>query len=300
MNDRHVPVLKDTVLDVFNPSKGKIYLDATLGDAGHTQVLLEKGATVVAFEQDPQAIDRALAFLKLALPKLDRKVIDAPLALPLPQLLIIRANFSHLSDYLTPLKLKLKLNGALFDLGVSSFQLTDPHKGLTFNSDSPLDMRLDPVLGVTAADLLKILSEKELKKLFWEFGGETFAAPIAKKIVQTRAHQPLTTTKQLADLIVKIKPRLRIHPATQVFQALRIAVNTELDNLRLALLETPKFLKPNAPLAVITFHSGEDQIVKEFLQGSVFTSLTLHYPTDAEINNNPRSRSARLRAAYLK
>lgn len=289
-------MLKES-LDLLNLKRGGTYLDATLGDGGHTLALLEQGVKVIAFDQDPEALERAKTRLK------DFKIGTNP-ALPIKALndydcLLVKTNFAYLEQVLD-----LKLDGILFDLGVSTLQILKPERGFTFLATGPLDMRMDPELGVTATDLLAALGEKELERLFLELGDETYAKKIAAKIVQMRKSQPITTTTQLADLIERIKPSTgKIHPATKVFQALRMAVNLERDSLRTALPAAVESLKPHGRLVVISFHSGEDVIVKHFLKAQeaegqikVLTKKPLT-PTESELTKNIRSRSAKLRAA---
>jgi len=178
-----------------------------------------------------------------------------------------------------------------------------PQRGFTFQSEGPLDMRMDPDLGVTAADLLMALSQKELTRLLLELGDETFAAKIARRIVKVRQRTPIVTTTQLADLVARIKPHSKIHPATKTFQALRMAVNQERYSLTQALPQALRLLKKQGRLVIISFHSGEDRLVKHFLKEQaesnnleILTSKPVK-PTVLEINQNHKARSAKLRAA---
>lgn len=297
---QHQPVLLKEALEYLQVKPGAIYLDATLGDGGHTQAILEKGASVIAIDQDPQALERASARLQSACPDINIKL---DVKLPVTQVeaktcLLIRSNFANLDQLVN-----LPVDGILFDLGVSTLQILMPQRGFTFQSEGPLDMRMDPDLGVTAADLLMALSQKELTRLLLELGDETFAAKIARKIVKVRQRTPIVTTTQLADLVARIKPHGKIHPATKTFQALRMAVNQERYSLIEALPQALRLLKKQGRLVIISFHSGEDKLVKHFLKEQaesnnleILTSKPVK-PTVLEINQNHKARSAKLRAA---
>ena len=297
---QHQPVLLKEALEYLQVKPGAIYLDATLGDGGHTQAILEKGASVIAIDQDPQALERASARLQSACPDINIKL---DVKLPVTQVeaktcLLIRSNFANLDQLIN-----LPIDGILFDLGVSTLQILMPQRGFTFQSEGPLDMRMDPDLGVTAADLLMALSQKELTRLLLELGDETFAAKIARKIVKVRQRTPIVTTTQLADLVARIKPHGKIHPATKTFQALRMAVNQERYSLIEALPQALRLLKKQGRLVIISFHSGEDRLVKHFLKKQaesnnleILTSKPVK-PTVLEINQNHKARSAKLRAA---
>ncbi|QHO63536.1 16S rRNA (cytosine(1402)-N(4))-methyltransferase RsmH [Candidatus Chazhemtobacterium aquaticus] len=297
---QHQPVLLKEALEYLQVKPGRIYLDATLGDGGHTQAILEKGASVIAIDQDPQALERASARLQSACPDINIKL---DVKLPVTQVeaktcLLIRSNFANLDQLIN-----LPIDGILFDLGVSTLQILMPQRGFTFQSEGPLDMRMDPDLGVTAADLLMALSQKELTRLLLELGDETFAAKIARRIVKVRQRTPIVTTTQLADLVARIKPHGKIHPATKTFQALRMAVNQERYSLTQALPQALRLLKKQGRLVIISFHSGEDRLVKHFLKEQaesnnleILTSKPVK-PTVLEINQNHKARSAKLRAA---
>lgn len=297
---QHQPVLLKEALEYLQVKPGAIYLDATLGDGGHTQAILEKGASVIAIDQDPQALERASARLQSACPDINIKL---DVKLPVTQVeaktcLLIRSNFANLDQLIN-----LPIDGILFDLGVSTLQILMPQRGFTFQSEGPLDMRMDPDLGVTAADLLMALSQKELTRLLLELGDETFAAKIARRIVKVRQRTPIVTTTQLADLVARIKPHSKIHPATKTFQALRMAVNQERYSLVEALPQALRLLKKQGRLVIISFHSGEDRLVKHFLKEQaesnnleILTSKPVK-PTVLEINQNHKARSAKLRAA---
>ena len=297
---QHQPVLLKEALQHLQVKPGGIYLDATLGDGGHTQAILENGASVIAIDQDPQALKRASARLQSACPDINIKLdVKLPVIQVEPKTcLLIRSNFANLDQLVN-----LPIDGILFDLGVSTLQILMPQRGFTFQSEGPLDMRMDPDLSVTAADLLMALSQKELARLLLELGDETFAAKIARKIVKVRQRTPIVTTTQLADLVARIKPHGKIHPATKTFQALRMAVNQERYSLTQALPQAIKLLKKQGRLVIISFHSGEDRLVKHFLKEQaesnkleILTSKPVK-PTVLEINNNHKARSAKLRAA---
>lgn len=277
------------VLEWLQPKPGAWYLDATFGAGGHTRKLLEAGARVVALDFDQTAIDQG--------------GVQFASEINQGQLILIRANFANLNQ--APQLRETQFSGALFDLGTSSDQLTSTERGLSFSGDGPLDMRLDTRLGVTAADLLAALSHPQLSQLFIEYGGEQpmIAKKVATKILAARAQQPLVRTAQLVELINSVKPHKsgQLHPATKIFQALRIAVNTEIDNLAQALPQVERLLQPGARLVVISFHDGEDRVVKHWMQqaeahqqGQRLFKKPLT-PSQAELQQNPRSRSAKLR-----
>lgn len=282
--------MPDEVLLYLQPEKDAWYLDATFGSGGHTRLLLEAGAHVIALDWDESAIQAG-----------ERNFADE---ISSGQLMLIRSSFSSLSQVLETAKVP-QLHGALFDFGTSTLQLMSGSRGFSFNEDGPLDMRMDNRLGVTAADLLNVLPEKQLADLFIEYGGEKFAKAIAKAI--KNSPQPITRTSELSQLIIDINKRHhnmgqgKIHPATRVFQALRIAVNTELDEIASALPQALQALQSGGTLVCIAFHEGEDRIVKRtFLewhidgQGSVVTPKP-RQPSIKEVENNPRARSAKMR-----
>jgi 16S rRNA (cytosine1402-N4)-methyltransferase len=289
----HRPVFLQPAIDFLQVQPKAWYLDATFGAGGHTQAIIARGGRVLAFEYEHASYQRA-------------KEQFAP-AIQAGQLVLEHKNFTQLESVL---KAHAKLitsglAGAIFDLGTSTDQLMGGQKGLSVYQDGVLDMRLDDRVQVTAQDLLLALSEPQLAQLFREYGGESYARPIARAIIQQRHRQGQTafaTSGQLARLIVKIKPaRGKIHPATKVFQALRIAVNCELDNLTQVLPLIFKHLCPQGRLVVIAFHEGEDRPVKLFFreqaknnQAKILTSKPL-LPNQEEQNSNPRSRSAKMR-----
>ena len=286
----HVPVLCDEVIDLLQPRDGGLYVDGTLGLGGHTQAILERSAPtgrVIGFEWDAEALARAQERLA---PYQDR-------------LRTVQASYADLLAELAALNVE-RIDGLLVDLGVSSLQLDRAERGFSFRTDAPLDMRMDRRNPVTAASLVARLSAEQLADIFYHYGEERQARRIARFLVEAREAEPVTTTGRLAEIVAAAVPRKfhppRIHVATRVFQALRIAVNTELDNL-VRLLETaPAVLAPGARIAVIAFHSLEDRIVKQAFAGNpayrVLTRRPIE-PQPAETQKNPRARSAKLRVA---
>lgn len=285
LTNEHRSIFVDEIISYFQPLEAKVVLDGTLGDGGHSLHFLQLGATVYGLDQDQQAIVRAKERLK-----------------SYSGFTAIHANFRDLTQvakvhHLPP------LDAILLDLGVSTNQLLDPGRGFSFKFSGPLDMRMDTDLGVTAADLVNALSQKELTTLFTNLGDEPKASIYAKRIVQARAAKPITTTDQLASLIGKPSFGQRTHPATRVFQALRMAVNLEKDALTEVLPQAVSLLKSGGILAIISFHSGEDRLVKHFFNTSdQLNVLTIKpvVPTENELNQNPRARSAKLRIAQKK
>lgn len=285
----HTSVLPKEVIEYLSPQKDEWYLDATLGDGGHTLLLRQHDAKVWAIDQDEEAIKRASQRLS----GFDQR----------DSLILTRGNFAKLEEIWKREKLP-PLSGVLFDLGTSTLQLTSPTRGFSFTSSAPLDMRMDQSLTATAADLVNALSESELTRLFGELGGEQRAKSIARGIVNARSREAIATTDQLAKLIARIKPqRGRLHPATKVFQALRMAVNGERAALKAGLAAAIKVLKSGGRLVIISFHEGEDTIVKHALkeleEQKIINQLTDKpvTPSEEELAENIRARSAKLRAA---
>jgi 16S rRNA (cytosine1402-N4)-methyltransferase len=283
-----VPVLLDKVLDYLNVQAGEWYIDATVGRGGHAMEIVKSGGKVLGIDQDPSQIQ-----------SLRDRINQKKLKIEGKKIILGVGNFSGLKRIAERHGLK-NTAGILFDLGFSSEQMANPRYGLSFQLNAPLDMRLNPDLEVTAADLLNILPEKELARIFREYGDEPRAKWIARTVAAERKKKKFKTTEELVNLIPG--RRSKIHPATRVFQALRIAVNSELENLSQALPQAVELLKPGGRLIVISFHSGEDRIVKNFfrklaLASSAYRLMTLKpiRPTEAEVAVNPRSRSARMR-----
>lgn len=278
----HIPVLEKELITGINIQPGGIYLDATVGAGGHSQLILAayEDVQVVAIDRDSQAIKTASANLEAYFPQ---------------RIKFWQGNFA---DYNPG---KLQFDGIIADLGVSSPQLDNPNRGFSFRRESPLDMRMDNRQKITAADLINQEDETTLANIFYKYGEERLSRRIARQIVQKR---PFSTTTQLADAIAACVPGKyrygRIHPATRVFQALRIAVNQELESLESFLEQAPRWLKPGAIIGVISFHSLEDRIVKHRFKDSPLLKVLTKKPIMAapdETVKNPRSRSAKLRLA---
>jgi 16S rRNA (cytosine1402-N4)-methyltransferase len=288
----HVPVLTAAVLEHLRPERGGLFVDCTVGLGGHSRALLEAGASrILGLDRDPQALERARETLA---PWSDRVAL-------------VHADYRELDDVLDTQGITL-IDGALADLGLSSMQLEQPGRGFSFQRDEPLDMRMDPTRGATAADLVARSSEGELADAIFQFGEERFSRRIAAALIRARSEHPIETTGRLAEIVRRAQPRRgysRIDPATRTFQALRIWVNHELDRLDDFLTTALRRLRAGARLAVIAFHSLEDRIVKHTLRGlaqggelavRVLTKRPI-IATDAELSTNPRARSAKLRVA---
>ena len=302
--ERHFSAFKGELTKIYGFQKDYLFLDLTLGDGGHTQEALEAGCRVVSFDVDSEAIKRAISFV----PEKYSPVIfeSDKISLPAPKdfsWIIVRGNFTKVGEIAKVLDLP-SFDGIMVDLGPSQFQVLSPERGFSFLNDEPLDMRLSQDLGVTAADLLAVLNEGELAELF-ALGDEPFAKPLARIIVKQRAINPIKTTRQLADLVVRVKKgRMgRIHPATQVFMALRMVVNLERENIKVLLPQLPLLLKKNGLMGVISFHSGEDKLIKDFIKEeetkgelSAITEKPL-VPSTSELLISPSTRSAKLRLA---
>jgi len=298
----HIPVLYKEVLAGLGLRSGGRYIDATLGAGGHATGILAGSAPdgrLLGLDADREAV----AFAGEQLRSFgDRVILQA-------------ANFRQIKLIALALGFE-QVDGILIDLGISSRQLSDPERGFSFSQDGPLDMRMDPSQGKSAADLVNDLPQAELADILWRYGEERHSRRIARAIIASR---PVNTTKQLADLVERtVSRREKIHPATRTFQALRIAVNDELEALNQALVQGRDLLRPQGRLAIIAFHSLEDRLVKRFYQQEsrdclcppeipicvcehcatlrVLTSKPIR-PSAEEIAQNPRSRSARLRIA---
>ncbi len=298
----HAPVLLSEVLELLQPAPGKLFFDGTLGGGGHSEALLQHGARVVAMDQDLNALRHATERLK-------------PFA---AQFCALRGNFRNFPQIVEETGVS-GFDGMLVDIGVSSHQLDDAARGFSFMRDGPLDLRMDTESPRTAADIVNTYEEAELVRIFFEYGEENNARRIVRAILKARSLAPIRTTLQLADIVASASPkRGKRHPATLVFQALRIAVNDELAALHDFLAAAPRWLKPGGRLAVISFHSLEDRIVKQTLQHlsapfidrpewpearknpDCVLKLITRKPVQAtpqEIELNPRARSAVLRVA---
>ena len=281
-NRFHKSVLVDKVLGFLQVTAGGKYIDATIGGGGYTREILARGGVVLGIDWDEEAIN----FLKREFAKeLNQK-----------RLILEKANFTEIEN-LAKIHNFLSCNGVIFDLGVSQNQLETPNRGFSFAKSGPLDMRMNKNLAVTAKDLLNVLSAKELTRLFLKFS-ETRASLIASEIIKLRKIAAIETTKQLASLVRKFGKASKIDPATKVFLALRASVNFELENLRQALPVALSVLKAGGRLLVISFHSAEDGIVKNFFKKEGGVKILTPKPVRPEafeILTNPQARSARLR-----
>jgi 16S rRNA (cytosine1402-N4)-methyltransferase len=292
-SSRHVPVLFEEAIEYLHVRPGRTVLDATLGLAGHASEIVRRlgpSGRLIGFDRDPQA-------LALAQETLDR--VCEELGDQAPDVELIGEAFSAAPLHVAP----GSLDGLLADIGVSSLQLNEASRGFSFMADGVLDMRMDNRSGTTAAQVVNEASERELADLIYEYGEERRSRRIARAIVRGR---PIATTGQLARIVAQAAPAMksdRIHAATRTFQALRIHVNRELDEIKALLEAAPKLLKPSGRLVVIDFHSLEDRVLKDSLregaQKGIWTVLTKKpvTPGEAEIQQNPRARSAKLRAA---
>lgn len=301
----HIPVLREEVLELLQPRAGGIYVDATVGGGGHAEAILGRilpGGRLIGLDLDDAALELA----------------SARLARFGEAVTLVQGNFASIKEILARLGVRA-VDGVLMDLGLSSMQVEEPGRGFSFNLEGPLDMRMDRRQPLRAADLVNELSEDALADLIWRYGEERWARRIASAIVRAR---PLATTRELAAVVMEAIPRRAwpraIHPATRTFQALRIAVNRELENLEKGLPDAVEVLREGGRICVITFHSLEDRVVKQtFLRLSRGCTcppgtspcqcggrrwlrvLTKHpiSPSPEEIRQNPRARSAKLRAA---
>ena len=287
----HVPVLREEVLGFLDLESGQTVVDATLGSGGHALEILKRigpEGRLIGIDQDPDAIERARKNLK-SFPRTD----------------FFQKNFTQLDSILQSLNLPA-VDAVIMDVGLSSDQLQEASRGFSFLTEGPLDMRMNPQGPVTAKDLVNRLSQEELAGLFKIYGEERWAKRIAGVLVRTRIKKPVETTGELVRVIQEAVPRRfhfgRLHPATRVFQALRIRVNQELESLEAGLTKAFEALGPGGRLAVISFHSLEDRIVKQTFRswkaegrGRVLTPKPVR-PTSEECERNPRARSAKLRA----
>jgi 16S rRNA (cytosine1402-N4)-methyltransferase len=308
----HIPVLLEQVLDGLQVRPGGQYLDGTVGAGGHSYAIMERaeGGRLLGLDTDPTALELAAERLR---PYIERG-----------QVRLVRSNFERLDEVARQEGFE-HFDGVLLDLGVSSMQLDTPERGFSFRAEGPLDMRLNPEGDVTASDLVNGLPESELADLIYKYGEEPASRRIARRIVEERQRSPITTTGQLASIVSRAmggrvagRTRSPIHPATRTFQALRIAVNRELDVLERGLEAAVTVLRPGGRLAVISFHSLEDRTVKQYIRQAQKGCIcppelpacvcgrkpTLNAinrkpieATDDEARANPRSRSARLRVA---
>lgn len=304
----HIPVLQKEVLEYLDPKPNENFIDATFGGGGHSLAILEKTAPkgkILGIDQDPGIIKNLKPDVKYLL--LEKRLILAC------------DNFVNLKEIIVKQRFK-NISGILFDLGMSSWHLEVSKRGFSFLKKEPLDMRYSPQNPTSAEKLLNYWSREEIEKILREFGEERFSKEISEKIIETRKIKPIENTLQLVEIIKRALPgrylhprrrtsplrgRQKINPATRTFQALRIAVNNELNNLQKVLPQTLEVLEKNGRLAIISFHSLEDRIIKNFFrEQTINNSLKILtkkpiVPTDEEIKINPRSRSAKLRAVQL-
>ncbi|MBQ3640673.1 16S rRNA (cytosine(1402)-N(4))-methyltransferase RsmH [bacterium] len=308
----HYPVMKKEAVEVLNCESGKIYIDATLGGGGYSELILQKispDGKLFSFDVDIDAINSSREKLK-----------------DYENLTIINDSYTNIKKYLDEYKIDKITGGIVFDLGASTPQLTSPERGFSFSKNSKLDMRFDQSANFSAYDLINDYKEEELVRIFSEYGEERFSKRIAKRIIEVRKIKNIETTQDLVNIVFEATPRIKskIHPATRVFQAIRIEVNHELDNIKNTLNDVLTLLSDGAILSIVTFHSLEDRIVKQFFkhysrewfgepwkvseQSHVFgidynapllelVNKKPYLPSEEEIKVNPASRSAKLRAA---
>ncbi len=295
----HIPVLQKEVIDYLNPGPNENFIDCTVGGGGHTAAILEKTSPkgkVLGIEVDTELYQ-----------KLKSRMAEFPISnFQFPKrLILVNDNFVNLKEIVEKEKFK-NVSGILFDLGMSSWHLEESVRGFSFQRKESLDMRYNPQNPLTAENILNYYSKEEIEKILREYGEEQFARSIAKNIVEIRKLKPIQNTFQLVEIIKRATPawyQRQKHFAAKTFQALRIAVNDELNNLAKALPQALEILKPGGRLAVISFHSLEDRIVKNFLRDKfkqnsikILTKKPIG-PSEEEIKTNPRSRSAKIRAA---
>jgi 16S rRNA (cytosine1402-N4)-methyltransferase len=284
----HIPVMLSEAMGVLNPRSGGIYVDATVGTGGHSEEILK----FISSEGRLIGIDRDIEALKMAQKRLsDKRVI------------LKRGNFSDMKNLLSEHRI-FEVDGILFDLGISMLQLKNSERGFSFTSDKRLDMRMDRDQEFSAWDVVNKYPEKELDRIFREFGEEHFAKKISKAIIRWRSKKTIDTCSELSGIVQRVYGRRgRIHPATKTFQALRIEVNRELDELRAGLDSSLRLLKKAGRLCIISYHSLEDRIVKHFIADSSKKGLLKVIikkpivPGPEELRSNPSSRSAKLRGA---
>lgn len=300
---QHQPVLLEEAVSSLAVRGDGCYLDGTFGRGGHSRAimaLLTEQGRLFTLDKDPQAVSAGM----------EEWSGD-------PRFSIVQGNFAEMDRMVQEWQIERNLDGILLDLGVSSPQLDDPLRGFSFSKDGPLDMRMDPTKGVSAAEWLASAPERDITRVFWEFGEERHGRRIARSIVEARQQQRFETTAQLAGLIEKtIGNREKKHPATRCFQAIRIFVNNELGDLKTGLDAAIEVLRPGGRLVVISFHSLEDRLVKRTFReaarpGKIQRNIPAHpdwhaslkligkaiRPSDTEISGNPRARSAMMRVA---
>ncbi|MCH8244526.1 16S rRNA (cytosine(1402)-N(4))-methyltransferase RsmH [Patescibacteria group bacterium] len=288
----HIPVLKDKVIEYLNPKPNQNFIDATLGNGGHTIAILKETAPkgkVLALDLDANALLRVKARAKEAGVKARLKTIEE--------------NFTNIAGAAQEEKFK-PIHGILFDLGLSSDQLENSGRGFTFLKSEPLDMRYSKESPTTAEQIVNFWSRRDIEYILKEYGEEEFSQKIAQALIEARATKQITKTDHIVEIVLKATPKWyhkkKIHPATKTFQALRIAVNRELENLKMALPQSVEILEDQGTIVVISFHSLEDRMVKNFFKEHPSLIVLTKKPIvaqDDEIKRNPRSRAAKLRAA---
>lgn len=287
----HDPVMLNEVLDLLQPAAGEVFVDCTTGRAGHALAIAHRvspDGLLLAMDADPRNLEYA-----------QQRLADTPCRL-------FHANFAELTDVLEKAGIPA-VDGIFADLGLSTNQFLDPAYGMSFSSDAPLDMRIDPRSRETAADIVNKYRQDDLANVLYKLADERYSRRIARKIVESRRTSPINSTERLAELVRLAIPRSgaseKIDPATRTFMALRMKVNREVENLAALMDQAPKFLKPGGRLGVISFHSVEDRAVKQAFRFAEQTGLLKVLtkkpltPSDAEIAENPRARSAKLRVA---
>lgn len=306
--ERHKPVLLNEILDIFTLKEGAVVVDCNLGDGGHSEAIIKKlngNVHILGFDLDTEAIERTAYYLNsldcVKLNNSEDKVGNYGLV-------PINSNFSDIDTELAKYGYKEgSVDAILFDLGLSTHDLISSGKGFTFRNSEPLLMTFGDVskYHFTASDIVNNWDEEDIANVIYAYGEETKARWIAKQIVQYRINKKIETSKELADLISGGR-KFKVHPATKTFQALRIAVNSELEHLRIALEKSIKLLKSGGKLAVISYHSLEDRIVKQLMKQWIKEDIAIEFtkkptvPTRDEISSNPRSRSAKLRVIIKK
>ena len=288
----HKPVLLKEAIDLLNVRKGLMYIDCTVGLGGHSIEILERldqSGNLIGLDQDKNILNITNETLK------DYK-----------NCYLFHSNFVNLPNLLKEQNIEKISGGVLLDLGVNSIHLDSKERGFSFNASGPLDMRMDLTCDLTAYKIINTYSENDLADIIYKYGEDRFSRRIARVIIEFRKNKPIKTTEELAALILKCyhqitkKPYFKPHPATRTFQAIRIEVNKELENLEKFLCFIPELLLPGSRLSVISFHSLEDRIIKNFLKNNQqFKTLTKKpiIPSADELKTNPRSRSAKLRSA---
>jgi len=284
----HKPVMSDEVTQYLITKNDGYYVDCTFGGGGHSLYFLEKfdNIKIIAFDQDVDSYNRFLHNETI------KKFQD--------RIIFCRSNFRNILNQLKEKNIK-KINGLFADLGVSSKQLDDMTRGFSFNSNEPLDMRMDQTQKLSAYDIINSYNQEELEEIFFQYGEESFSRQIAKKIIENRIKGKIQTCRQLSNIIANVKwQKDRINPATKIFQALRIYVNDEMGSLREMLSSLPEILLPKARAVILTYHSLEDRIVKQSFRdfkdyGLKIINKKVIIASESEIRSNPRSRSAKMR-----